>query len=200
MGPGFEPLRPGPPPGSATRVLDPGAKPGRRDLRRRSEGLRGDAARLAVAVRYATYFAVVVASTVVAKASFAAVPGARSGGMWLLLSASFQLATAAAGTMFLANRRPEIVEQLKAYLFGYTLAPGVGVAVFMWAASRITPSTQDRFLAALQAALPWIYFIPVVLPAVLFVKMVAGYRTVQRVEWDDEELMQILTRADGLMR
>lgn len=188
-------------PGGA-RVARPINAPMTRKLRRlRNEGWRGTSVRASVALRYISYWFVIVGGSALAGAFFAEVPNAQSGGLWMLLSTSFQLAVAAIGTIFYANRRHEIIEQVRAYVFGYTLFPGLGVAAFMWTATRLVAyGSQDAFVHTLTAALPWIYFLPVVLPAVIFAKTVAGLRMTNRLRLDDEEIMQIYTRNDGLQR
>jgi len=103
--------------------------------------------------------------------------------------------------MFAAHRRDEILEQLRAYVFGYTVAPGVGVAVFMWVARNMVSSgNEDMFVKTAVSALPWLYFIPVLVPAVIFLKMVSGFKTIDRIGLDDEEMLKIYTRNDGLQR
>lgn len=170
--------------------------------RRMFEGLRGSSSRAAIRLRYVSYFLIIVLGATVTSACFASTPGASSGGEWLLFSAAFQLATAAVGSWFDLGHRPEIIQQVRAYVFGYTILPGTGVAVFMWAASHLgaSPGSPDVFISSLQTALPWIFFLPVVLPAVIFMKTVAGMRVINREQMDDQELMNIITRNDGLQR
>jgi hypothetical protein len=160
----------------------------------RFEGPRGLSTRAALWLRYASYFFIIVMASVVTGACFSSTPGASSGGQWLLLSAAFQLATAAVGSWFVPNHRPEIVQQARSYVFGYTVLPGTGVAIFMWAASHMSNSAlnPDVFVTTMQSALPWIFFLPIILPA--------GMRVLNRVALDDQESMRINTRLDGHQR
>lgn len=173
----------------------------RRRRRRRNEGLRGISVRLSVQLRYVSYWFTIVLAGALTHYCFKSVPEASSGGVWLMASCAFQLVTAALGTMFAAHRRDEILEQLRAYVFGYTVAPGVGVAVFMWVARNMVSSgSEDMFIKTAVSALPWLYFIPVLVPAVIFLKMVSGFKTIDRIGLDDEEMLKIYTRNDGLQR
>jgi hypothetical protein len=71
----------------------------------------------------------------------------------------------------------------------------------MWVARNMVSSgSEDMFIKTAVAALPWIYFIPVLVPAVIFLKMVAGFKTIDRIGLDDEEILKIYTRNDGLQR
>jgi hypothetical protein len=166
------------------------------------EGPRGLSTRATIWLRYASYLMVIVLASVITGACFASTPGAASGGQWMLLSAAFQLATAAVGSWFVPNHRPEIIQQVRAYVFGYTVLPGTGIAIFMWAAGHMTSSANspDVFITAMQSALPWIFFLPIILPAVIFVKSVAGMRVINREQLDDQELMRVYTRNDGHQR
>lgn len=118
-----------------------------------------------------------------------------------MASTAFQLVVAVAGTIFAAHRRDEIIEQLRAFVFGYTIGPGVGVALFMWVTQAlVADGSDDLFVRTAIAALPWLYFIPVVVPSVMYLKLVSGFRALDRVHLDDEELLQIYTRNDGMQR
>jgi hypothetical protein len=71
----------------------------------------------------------------------------------------------------------------------------------MWVARNMVSSgSDDLFIRTSVAALPWLYFIPVLVPAVLFLRLVAGFRVLDKVRLDDEEILQIYTRNDGLQR
>jgi hypothetical protein len=169
--------------------------------RLRNEGFRGTSTRASVWMRYGSYWFVIVLSGAVAHLCFRSVPGARSGGTWLMASSAFQLIVAVLGTIFAAHRRTDIIEQLRAFLFGYTVGPGLGVAVFMWTTQALVEDgSDDLFVRTAIAALPWLYFIPVVVPAIMYLKLVSGFRALDRVQLDDEEILQIYTRNDGLQR
>jgi hypothetical protein len=166
------------------------------------EGPRGRSTRNAVWLRYLSYFLTIVLAAGITQACFASVQGAQSGGQWLLLSASFQLAVAAIGSFMFSNRRAEIIRQVRSYVFGYTVFPGAGLAIFMWSARHLTAgaSANDIFVNTLNNALPWIYFLPVVLPAVIFLKTVAGMRSLRREQLSDQELMRTYKRQDSSQR
>ena len=162
------------------------------------EGPRAAATRASVYLRYVGYFLAIAIGAGVTSACFAQVPGATSGGEWMLLSISFQLAVATIGSVAFPAKRPEINQQIRGYIFGYTLLPGTGIAIFMWAARHLStgPTGTDVFVNSLNAALPWLYFLPIILPAVIFLKTVAGMRIINREQMDDQETMRLYTRND----
>lgn len=166
------------------------------------EGPRGEAIRATVWLRYGVYLGIIVIGSAIAQACFSGINNAHSGGEWMLLSATFQIVVAAVGSFMFANRRPEINQQMRSYVFGYTIFPGTGIAVFMWAASHISagPGGTDVFVNTLNAALPWLYFLPIILPSVIFVKSVAGMRSIHREQLDDQEIMLTYTRNDTMQR
>lgn len=169
----------------------------------RNEGSRGQAARAAVVMRHVAYLCVILICTAIAHASFIAVPGAGSGGRWVLFGATFQLAVAAVGTMLFPNRRAAIIEEARTYVFGWTVLPATALALFMWGARSLAAAPAgetDMFLSTLTSALPWIYFLPIVIPCIVFLRMIAGLRTIHKVQEDDQELMAMMTRHDGLQR
>ena len=166
------------------------------------EGPRGAATRSTVYLRHLGYFLTILLCSGITQACFAGVSGATSGGEWMLLSASFQLVVAAVGSFMFANHRVEINHQVRSYVFGYTVLPGTGMAVFMWAARHLSsgPTNSDVFINSLNSALPWLYFLPIIIPAVIFMKTVAGMRVLNRVQLDDQETMKTYTRNDGHQR
>lgn len=182
----------------------PGAKPGKRGYWRLiTEGPRGSATRLGVWWRYATYLLVIIACSGITEACFSSVSDAHSGGEWMLLSVTFQIVVASIGSWQYAAKRPEITQQLRSFVFGYTVFPGTGVAIFMWAASHISATSTtgtDVFVSTLNNALPWIYFLPIILPTIIFVKSVAGMRSIHREQMDDQETYATYSRNDGSQR
>jgi len=170
--------------------------------RRTFEGPRGASTRASVWLRYLGYFLTIMLCSGITQSCFAGVTGATSGGEWMLLSASFQLVIAAIGSFMFANRRVEIGHQMRSYVFGYTVLPGTGMAIFMWAARHLSsgPTGSDVFVNSLNSALPWLYFLPIIIPAVIFLKTVAGMRVLNRVQLDDQEIMKTYTRNDGRQR
>lgn len=179
----------------------PLSKSRRVGLRTTFEGPRGTSIRWSVWLRYAGYFLAIVFCCALTQACFNQVAGAQSGGEWMLLSVGFQLAVAAVGSWAFANRRPEINQQVRSHIFGYTVLPGTGVAIFMWSARHLSSNNgTDVFVNSLNSALPWIYFLPIILPAIIFLKSVAGMRVIHREQMDDEEIMKTFTRNDRLQR
>lgn len=167
------------------------------------EGLRGISTRTAVYLRYVASFLGVVLCSSLTQWAMSDSGGWRNGGIFMFWSALLMVVTAAVGSWFYANHRNEIIEQLKHYLFGIALIPGTALSLINRAAAGLfaSPSGQsDAFLSATANALPLLVFITVVIPAALFVKMVAGMRHLHRSRLDDEEAMLTYTRNDGWMR
>jgi len=168
---------------------------------RRAEGPRGVALRWSVLLRYVGYLCVIVLCSAVAHASFAGTPW-RMGGTLVLFASACMAVTATLGTMFIPYKRTEIVEDFRHFLFQVSILPATGIAVFQWVMRAYTadPRNQDNFLGLLENALPMLFAFTVFVPAVVFVKAVAGRRMLDRSQQDDQELMETWTRQDHLMR
>lgn len=178
--------------------LAPG--PHRASRIRETEGPRGYSTRASVFARYAVYFATVVLCSAVSHACFAHADRWRAGGEWMFFSAMLMFVTGAAGTMFYTNQRNEIIEQVRHYVFGLSVFPGTAIAIVMWASQGLTSSptsSSDAFTALLGNAIPVVYFCTVILPPLVFVKAMAGIRTLHRSRLDDEEMVAVWTRQDG---
>jgi hypothetical protein len=156
---------------------------------------------MAVLLRYLGYLVVIVLCSAVAHASFAGTPW-RMGGTLVLFSSACMAVTAALGTMFIPHKRTEIVEDFRHFLFQVAILPATGIAAFQWVMRAYTadPRHQDNFLGLLQNSLPMLFAFSVFVPAVVFIKAVAGRRTLDRSQQDDQELMETWTRQDHLMR
>ena len=172
-------------------------------MRKVVEGLRGLSTRTAVRLRYVGYFLTIIIGSATTHWAMSTA-GAWASGGWFMFGVSVLMAvTGAVGTWFYVNHRNEILEQFKHYLFGICLIPGSALAVINRLAQGVFDSPtaqQDAFLSATASALPLLVFITVVIPAALFVKMIAGIRHIHRTRLDDQEAMNTYTRTDGLMR
>jgi hypothetical protein len=166
------------------------------------EGLRGMSTRGAVYARYSAALATIVVVSAVIHALLAPTRW-QSAGRWMLLSAALMILTAVAGTMVYTNQRNEIIEQVRHFVFGLALFPGLGFAVLMRASSDFFsgPTAQgDAFASMLGNALPILYFITVLIPPLVFIKTIAGLRNLHRSNLDNEEYMRLYTRQDELAR
>lgn len=165
------------------------------------EGPRGYSTRAAVYLRYAVYFVTIILGASVAHACFQNANTWKSGGEWMFFSAMLMLVTGAAAAVFYTNQRNEIIEQVRHYVFGLCVFPGTAIAIVMWASQGLT-TTQvgegaDAFTMLLANAIPIVYFCTVILPPIVFVKAMAGMRTLHRSRLDDEEMVALWTRQDG---
>jgi hypothetical protein len=166
------------------------------------EGPRGLSIRATVILRYALYMLAIMICAGTTQGMLATMPEVSNGGMWMLFSATLTLFTAAAGCAFYVNQRKEIIEQCRHFLFGIMLFPGTGLAVLMWATRGVvTSSTSSSVLSStFQNALPLVFFATVIIPALIFVKMIAGMRNLHRSRLDDQEAIALWTRQDNLVR
>lgn len=164
------------------------------------EGPRGKAIRLSVATRYVAYLLVVLGVAAIAHASFAGTAWRLSGTL-VLFSAAAMTVTAALGTMLVPHKRDHIVEDYRHFLFQVSLLPSAGIAAFQWVLRLYTdnPMNQDNFLNLLNNSLPLLFAFTIFVPAIVFIKAVAGRRMLDRTQQDDEELMQTWTRQDMFM-
>ena len=165
------------------------------------EGPRGYSLRASVYLRHVAYLLIIACGSAVSHFCFSHVGKYMLGGKLMFALAALTFAAAAAGTVFYTNQRNEILEQARHYAFGMMVLPGTALALIMWGAQVLAgPSPdghEDQFLHILFIGLPMVYFATVVIPPVLFIKMLAQMRTLHRARLDDEELMGIWTRQDG---
>lgn len=164
---------------------------------RHVEGPRGMALRWSIGLRYLAHLGVIIVCSAVINAAFA---GTRwsYGGSIVLFSAAAMCVTAAFGTMFLADRRTEILEELRKFLFQMLLFPSTALALGHWFLRRYTsdPGTQNDFLSLLDTYLPMFFLLPALLSLIVFVKMIAGMRFLDRSRSDAEELLNTWSRQD----
>jgi hypothetical protein len=168
---------------------------------RTAEGPRGVAIRTSVALRYVGYVFTILLGATLANAAFAGTAW-RLAGTLVLFSSSLMCVTAAGGTLFMPHKRSEIIEDLRHFMFQLSLIPATGIAGFDWVVRSYgaDPRNQDNFLGLLQNSLPLLYAFTVFIPAIVFVKAVAGRRHLERTQQDDEEAMNTWTRQDWFVR
>lgn len=165
-----------------------------------TEGPRAMSTRAALGLRYASYVATLLLCVAVTSWSglFAG-----AGAAVLAGSVSLLLGAGVAGTWLLPASRKEIVEQAKHYAFGIVALPGAGIAVLYrlslsWA--RGGSESSSWLLDLSQNALPLVFFATVLLPIPVFIKVLAGWRFLNRSRMDDQEAIALWTRQDGLQR
>lgn len=173
-----------------------------RTARYQAEGPRGSAVRASIYVRHVLYLLVVLAASGLTQGLLGSLPQVNDGGMWMLLACTLILATAAVGTMFYADHRSDILAQARHFLFGIVLFPGTGVAVLLWATRGLAASmaTSNTLTSTLQYALPLIFFATVIIPPLLFVKVIAGLRNLHRSRYDDVQAISLWTRTEDGVR
>lgn len=164
---------------------------------RHVEGPRGMALRWSIGLRYLAYLGVIIGCSAVIGAAFAGTRWAY-GGSIVLFSAAGMLATATLGTMFLPDRRTEVLEEMRKFLFQMLLFPSTAIALGHWFLRSYTsdPGTQNDFLSLLDTYLPMFFLLPALLSLIVFVKMIVGMRYLDRSQSDAEELLNTWSRQD----
>jgi hypothetical protein len=164
------------------------------------EGLRSVSTRTAVWLRHVVY-----ALTLLLCAAVTSWSGLFSGAGAAVLvgSAALLLVAGVLGTWLLPASRKEIIEQARHYAFGIVALPGAGIAVIYrlsltWA--RSGSSSNSWLLDLSQNALPLVFFATVLLPIPVFIKVLSGWRFLNRSRMDDQEAIALWTRQDGLQR
>ena len=167
----------------------------------RVEGPRGISARATVWLRHVGYFFAVILATSITQAALSHVSNTSSGGLWMLGALTVIYVTATIGTIYFPDARRELIEEARHYAFGIIMVPGVTLAILMWAASHfMSSSSTDVFAHTLGIALPIIYVATVLIPAVLFVRLVSGRRYFSMSRGDDEKAMRNYTRQGFLQQ
>ena len=167
----------------------------------RVEGPRGISARATVWLRHLGYFIAVILATSITQAALSHVANTASGGLWMLGALTVIYVTATIGTIYFPDARHELLEEARHYAFGIIMIPGVTLAILMWAASHfMSNSSTDVFAHTLGIALPIVYVATVLIPAVLFVRLVSGRRYFSMSRGDDEKAMRTYTRQGFLQQ
>jgi hypothetical protein len=197
--PGLPPTHPGVTPGTepnSTRITDRATRAASRLMQ--FEGLRGRSTRASLVLRYISYILVIVAGSALTQGATEGIKYAEGGGIFMLLSITSISVVGAVATLFYVNLRNEIIARVRHYIFGIILFPGSLLALFLFATASWWGT--DTISTTLATALPVIFLVTVVLPAFIFIKEIAGMRTIYRSTLDDEEAVALWTRQDGLQR
>ena len=167
-----------------------------------NEGPRGLSTRAAVYLRHVAYLFVVFAASAITNWSFHRVNKYLIGGEMMFALAMLTLAAGAVGTLFYTNQRNEILSQSRHYTFGMMLLPGTVLSLIIAGAQTLAgpaaTASNDQFMSVILTGLPMVYFATVVIPPILFIKMLAGIRHLHRSKLDDQEMMALWTRQDPL--
>ena len=162
------------------------------------EGLRGRSTRASLVARYLSYILTIIFGSGLTQAATQGVKYAEDGGLFMLVSCTSVSVVGAVATLFYVNLRNEIIARVRHYIFGIIIFPGTLLALFIYATASWWGS--DTFSTTISTALPVLFLVTVVLPAFIFVKEIAGMRTIYRSTLDDEEAVALWSRQDGLQR
>lgn len=165
---------------------------------KKAEGPRGVSNRISIILKHFSYFFIIIIFSTFAQYLTNGIAHANDGGLFILYSASIVYIVGSIATVFYANLRKEIVERTKHYAFGIILFPGTLIALLMKTSTAWLGS--DTFGNTLGQALPVVFLATVIIPALVFVKEMAGIRTLYRTKLDDQEQVTLWTRNDGLQR
>lgn len=166
------------------------------------EGPRWVSTRVALWLRYMAYAVAVILLSALTEYLLSGVSTARHGGQWMLFAIALVMLTCSFGLWRYPTHRKDIVEQARHYVFGIMSLPGTGLAAVMWAAGKffVDQGGSDVFATLMGTALPVVFFCTVVIPLLIYVKLVAGMRYMYRSREDDQELLSTYTRQDQLHR
>ena len=162
------------------------------------EGLRGRSTRASLVARYISYILTIIFGSGLTQAATQGVKYAEGGGIFMLISCTSVSVVGAAATLFYVNLRNEIIARVRHYIFGIIIFPGTLLALFIYATASWWGA--DTFSTTVSTALPVLFLVTVVLPAFIFVKEIAGMRSIYRSTLDDEEAVALWSRQDGLQR
>ena len=165
---------------------------------RPNEGPRGVSTRIGVMLRYFSYFTFIIIFSSITQYFTSGISNARNGGLFMFLACTSIFVVGAIATLFYVNLRREIIERVRHYSFGIILLPGSLISVFMKAANNWLGT--DTFGRTLGSAMPVVFLATVILPVFIFIKEMAGIRTLYRTKLDDQEQVSLWTRNDGLQR
>lgn len=170
-----------------------------KELRAHSEGPRANSTRFTVYLKYLGFFMVTVLAAVITNGLLVTAGTTSYGGALMWFSACVMYVTAALGTVLFPQNRTEIIAQMRHYVFGLSLFPGVAIASIIWALQDVmsTPTAGNDVLATLiNFAVPAVFITTVVLPPIIFIKAVAGYYSLRRSTGSDEDMIASFTRQD----
>lgn len=165
------------------------------------EGPRGSVTRGSIWLKYIGFFFAIMIASLMTHGLLHAAQTTESGGKFMLFSAAFTTVTAVLGTVFYPNHRNEIIREMRHYLFGMCLLPATGIATIIWAMqSMLHTSTaqKDTMMQLLQFSVPVIFVCTLIIPPAIFVKYIAGIGSINRAQFDDEEMMSTYTRQDRI--
>lgn len=164
---------------------------------RHVEGPRGVALRWSIGLRYLAYLGTIIGCVSLISAAFSRTRWSY-GGSIVLFSAAGILLTATVGTMFMPDRRTEVLEEMRKFLFQMLLFPSTAIALGHWFLRRYTtdPGSQNDFLSLLDTYLPMFFLLPALLSLIVFIKGIAGMRFLDRSRSDAEELLNTWSRQD----
>jgi len=170
-------------------------------MRLYSEGPRALSTRTGVWVKYAFYWLALGVVCLLVNMFLSASNTTTFGGPLLWFSICLMTVIAAVSTVLQPLNRDEVREQWRHYTFGLCAAPALGIAALLWALKDVITSSAsqtDTMASLLNFAIPAIFVCTVVIPPIIFIKLIAGYHTMNRAKKSDSEYRAWALRRDDL--
>lgn len=168
-----------------------------------NEGMRGYSTRTAVYLRHAAYLLVLLlCSSITHWAMEKAGPYSIDGGQAMFFMTTLLLAVGAGATVFYTAQRNQILEETRHYVFGLMALPGTGIALVMWLVQDLVlaQANPDAFSRTLDLGLLMAFGACLIMPPIVFIKVISGIRGLSKSTMDDQESMQVWSRQDGRQR
>lgn len=169
--------------------------------RTQNEGKRGIATRTVVMLRYTAYMFTLILASVLTDTLLKMAGTTAYGGQLMWFSAFLMTIVAVAATVLYPTQRENTIEQYRHYVFGMSVLPGTAIAIIIWALRNVitSPAVADDTLASLLGfAVPAIFVCTVIIPPIVFVKMITGYHSLHKSSATDTEMVSSVTRQDHL--
>lgn len=168
-----------------------------------SEGPLGVTNRAGIWVKYTMYWIAIAACAVFSHGLLSAAGTTSYGGELLWFVGALMSVIAAVASILQPVNRDEILHAFRHYTFGLCVIPATTIAAIIWALRGVisTATTNgDTMAGLLQFAIPTVFLCTLVIPPVVFVKLIAGFHTMNKSTMTDGELMAMVTRNDNLQR
>ena len=166
-----------------------------------SEGPGGVGTRGGIMLRYVVYFFTLVGCSLLTSALLSSAGTTAYGGSLMWFCAALMTLVAGVGTLLQPTNRAEIINSYRHYTFGLSIIPATAIAGVIWALRGVLTSptaANDTMASLLSFAVPAVFVTTLVIPPIIFVKLIAGYHTMNRSKMTDTEMMAMATRNDHL--
>ena len=168
-----------------------------------SEGPLGVSSRVAIGAKYGVYFLIFFGCSALTDGFLKAAGTTGYGGALMWFVATLMTVIAGVGALLQPTNREEIVQNYRHYTFGLCIIPSTAIAGIIWALRGVMSSpaaAEDTMAGLLNFAVAAVFICTLVIPPVVFVKLITGFHTMNRSSMTDTEMMAMVTRNDHLQR